>query len=93
MSVENSEETDLWPLNFDMLLVLRFEDVKDDGHAVLVVVSDDSLIRVGGVRLDDATLLRTRLCGLVVLQLDRLRVQGRRVLTKEKCLNFNELNI
>lgn len=93
MAVEYSEEAYLRPLNIKVLLVLGLEDVEDNGHTVLVVVSDDSLIRVRGVGLDDAALLRACLCWLVVLELDRLWVERSGILSKEKCLYFDELNV
>lgn len=93
MPVEHAEEADLWPFNIKMLFVLWFQNVENDRDAVLVVVSYDALVRVGCVRLDDAALLGACLRRLVVLQLNRLWVQGRRVLAEEQRLHFHELYV
>jgi hypothetical protein len=47
MPVEHAKKADLWPLNFDIALVFRFQNVKNYADSVLVIVSDDSLICVG----------------------------------------------
>ena len=57
VAIKHSEEADLRPLDVRVLLALGFQDVKDDGHPVLVIVTDDALVRVGGVGLDRPTLL------------------------------------
>lgn len=93
MAVEDSKEADLWPFDVEVYLVLGLQDVQNDGHAVLIVVANDTLVRVCSIRLDDAALLLTCLGRLVILQLDRLGIQRRRVLTEEERLHFDELNI
>jgi len=93
VAVEYSEEANLRPLDIEVLLVLWLQDIQNDRHAVLVVVSDDSLVRVRRIGLDDATLLGTCLRWLVILQLNCLRVQRSRVLTKEQRLHLHELYV
>ena len=75
------------------LLELRLYDIEYDGDSVLVVVSDDALVSVRSVGLDHAALLLRRLRRLVVLQEERLRVQHRRVLSKEQRLHLHELDV
>lgn len=70
MSVEYSKEADLWPVDVKVGLVLGLQNVEDDRDAVFVVVSDDALVGVGGVRLDDSTLFLTCFRRLVILELD-----------------------
>lgn len=93
VTVEDSKEADLWPLYVQVNLVLWLQDVQNDGNAVLIVVANDTLVGVGCVRLDDSAFLLTCLGRLVILELDRLGIQRRRVLTEEKRLHFNELDV
>jgi hypothetical protein len=72
MAIENSEKTDLRPLNVQVGFVLGLQNVEDNGHSIFVVISDNSLVCVGCIRLNDATLFLTCLCRLVVLQLNSL---------------------
>ena len=74
MTVENSKEADLRPLDVEMLLVLRFQNIQDYRNAILVVVADDALVCICCIRLDDSALLGAGLRWLVVLQLYRLWV-------------------
>ena len=93
MTVEDAKEANLWPLNVEVDLVLWLEDVQNDGNAVLIVIANDTLVGVRRVRFDDSTLLLARLGRLVVLELYCLGIQRRWVLSEEKRLHFNELNI
>lgn len=93
VAVEDSEEADLRPLDVQMLLVLWLQNVQYYRNTVLVVVPDDALIRVGRIRLDDAALLGTCLGRLVILQLNRLWIQGGRVLPKQQRLHLHELYV
>ena len=70
MAVKNTEEADLRPVNVEVRLVLWLQYIQYDGDPVLIVVTDDTLIRVGSVRLDDPALLLARFGRLVVLQLN-----------------------
>lgn len=67
MAIENTKEADLRPLDVEMLLVFRFENVQDYRNTIFVVVADDALVRVRCVRLDDPALLCAGLGRLVVL--------------------------
>ena len=93
MTIEHAKEANLRPLNVKVDLVLRLQDVQNNGDAILVVVTDDTLVRVGRIRFNDTTLLLTCLRRLVVLQLYRLGVQRCWVLAKEQRLHFNELDV
>ena len=93
MPIEDSEEADLRPFNVQMRFTLWLEDVKNDRDSVLIVLSDDALVRVGRVRLDQATLLLGRLRRLVVLEEQCLWVQNGRVFSEEERLDFHELNV
>ena len=93
MAIEDAEEADLWPVDVNVAFVLGLQDVEDDGNPVLVVVSDDALVGVGGVGLDDSTFLLTCFRRLMVLQLNRFWVQCSRVFSKEQSLHFDELDV
>ena len=93
VTIEDTEEADLGPLDLKVLLALGLQYVQYDGDSVLVVVSDDALVSVRSVGLDHAALLLRRLRRLVVLQEERLRVQHRRVLSKEQRLHLHELDV
>lgn len=93
MAIKDAEEADLWPVDVDIALVLGFQDVEDDGNPVLVVVSDDALVGVGGVGLDDSALLLACFRGLMVLQLNRFWVQCCRVFSEQQSLHFDELDV
>lgn len=50
MPIKNTEEADLRPLYASWhLLILRFENIENDGDTVLIVLSYDSLVGVGSV--------------------------------------------
>jgi hypothetical protein len=50
MPIKNTEEADLWPLYASWhLLILRFENIENNGDTVLIVLSYDSLVGVGSV--------------------------------------------
>jgi hypothetical protein len=66
VSVENAKEADLRPLNIQLFLALRLQNIQDDAHPVLVVFSDDALVSVGCVRFDHSTFLLTRFRRLMV---------------------------
>jgi len=93
VAVEYPEETYLRPFNIEVLFVLGLQNVQNYGHTVLVVVSNDALVRIGSIGFDDATLLGAGLSGLVVLELDCLWIQGCWVLSKEESLYLNKLYI
>lgn len=73
MPIKNTKEADLRPLNTCRdLLVLRFENVQNDGDAVFIILSNDSLVSISSVRLNVATFFCGRLSRLVILQINRL---------------------
>ena len=70
MSVEYSKEADLGPVDIKIGLVFGLQNVQDDRDTVFVIVSDDALVGVGGIRLDDSTLFLTCFGRLVILELN-----------------------
>ena len=93
MAIKHSEEADLGPLNGQMLLAFRLQYIENDRDAILIVVSDDALIRIGSITLDDATLLLRSFRRLMVLQEECLWIENGRVLSKQQCLHFDELDV
>ena len=49
MTIEDSEEADLWPFNVQVCFALWLEDVENDRDPVLIVLSNDALVRVGSI--------------------------------------------
>lgn len=70
MSIKNSKEAYLRPFDVEISLVFGFKDVQNDGDSVLIVVSDDALICVGGIRLYYSAFFLRCFCGLVIFQLN-----------------------
>ena len=68
VTIKHSEEANLRPLDVQVLLALGFQDVQDDGHPILVIVTNNALVRVGGIGFDRTTLLLRGLRWLVILQ-------------------------
>ena len=93
MTIKDTEEAYLGPLDRQTLLALRLEDIQNYRHSVFVVVADDALIRVGCVAFDHATFLLRSLRRLVILQEECLRVQDRRILAEEQGLDLDELDV
>ena len=83
MPVEYAKETYLWPFNFNITFIFGFQDVENDTDSVLVIIPYDTLVCISGVRLNDAALLLTCLCWLMIFQLNSLGVERRRVLAKQ----------
>ena len=48
MAIKDTEEAALWPVLY-VFLGWRLHDIEHDADSVLVVVSDDSLVRIGSV--------------------------------------------
>jgi len=46
MTIKHTKEADLWPLYFNVGLVLGLEDVENDADPIFVVISYNSLICV-----------------------------------------------
>ena len=91
--IKDTEEADLRPLNLQVLLALRLQDVQDDRNSVLIIVSDDALIGVCGVRFDDSTLFLGGLRRLVILKKECLWVQDGWILAEKECLDLDELDV
>lgn len=49
MSIKYAKEADLRPFNIKVSFVFGFQDIKDYANSVLVVISDDALVRIGSV--------------------------------------------
>jgi hypothetical protein len=80
MPIEHPKEADLRPLHTRrQLLIPWLQNVQDDADTVFIVVADDTLIRISGIRLDVAAFLLTCFRGLMVFQVDRLGVQVGRI--------------
>ncbi len=93
VTIKNSKEADLGPLNIKLGLWFWLENVQDDANAVFVVLTDDSLVSVCGIGLDDTAFLLAGFCWLVIFKEERLWVEDWRVFTKEQLLNFDELDV
>ena len=77
VAVENAKKANLRPLNtWRQLFILWLQDVEDDADSVLVVLSNNALVGVGGVGLNVSALLLRGFRRLVVLQVDRLGIQN-----------------
>ena len=92
MTVEDSKERALGPV-LNVLLAWWLHDVEHDADSILVVISDDSLVCVGGVGFYNAAFLLAGLCGLMVFQLNRLGIQNCRIVTEKKSLDLHKLNV
>ena len=57
MTIIHSEERALRPC-LNLLLALGLDDIEDDGNPVLVVITDDTLICVGRVSVNDPVSLQ-----------------------------------
>lgn len=68
MTIEHSEKADLRPLNGQILFALGFEDIEDDGDTIFIVVTDNTLVGISCIALDDATLLLGGFGWLVIFQ-------------------------
>ena len=91
--IEDAEEADLGPLNLQVLLALWLQDVQDDRDSVLIVVSDDALVSICGVRFYDSTFFLGGLSRLVILKKECLWVQDGWILTEKECLDLDELDV
>ena len=80
MTIEDTEEADLGPIYCQVLFAFRLEDIKNYRDSILIVVPNNTLIRVCCVAFDQATLLLGGLSGLVILEKEGLGIQHGRVL-------------
>ena len=76
-----------------MGFTLRLEYVEDDRDSVLIVLSDNTLIRICSVRFDQSTLLLRCLRRFMVFEEESLRVENRWIFAKEECLHLNKLDV
>lgn len=93
MTVENAEKANLRPLDVQVLLALGLQDVQNDGHAVFVVVPNDSLVGIRGVTLYNSAFLLRRFRRLMIFQKERFRIEHRWIFAEEERLDLYELNV
>lgn len=74
VSIEDSEETNLRPVDVKIGLVFGLQNVQDDRDAVFIVISDNTLVGIGSIGLDDSTLFLTGLGRLMILELNGARI-------------------
>ena len=86
MSVKYTKEAALWPV-FDVLLGGRLHDIEHDADSVLVVVSDDSLVRIRSVPNYAAILSNTAFGGLPAWKIQGCRI-WRWPVAQQKRLNI-----
>ena len=68
MPVKNSKETYLRPFQSQVSLALRLEDVKNDRDSVFIILSDNALVSISSIRLDQSTFFLRCLGGLMVFE-------------------------
>ena len=44
MTVEYSEEADLWPLNINILLIFRFQNIKNNTDPIFIIITNNALV-------------------------------------------------
>ena len=88
MTIKDSKETYLWPFNVKIHFVFWLKNIEDDWNPVFIIVSDDSLVGICSIRLDDSAFLLTGFCGFMVFKLDSFWVEWRWIFTEQKSLNF-----
>jgi len=93
VAIKDTEKAYLGPININIGLILGFQDVQNNRNPIFVIVSNDSLVSIGSIRLNDAALLLTCLGWLMVFKLNCLWVQCSRILTKEQSLYFDKLDV
>lgn len=93
MAIKDSEETYLRPLDCQMSLTFRFQNIQNNRYSVFIILSDYALISICSIRLDQATLFLTSFSRLMILQQNSLRIQNRRILSEQQSLHFDKLNI
>jgi hypothetical protein len=83
MSIKHSEEANLRPLNIDVGLILWLENIQNDGNPIFIIVSDDTLVGVSCIRLNNSTFLLTCFRWFMIFKLNCLGVQRSWVFTKQ----------
>ena len=56
MAIEDTEKAYLGPLNCQILLALGLQYIQNNRYSIFVIITNDSLIRICSVALDDAAL-------------------------------------
>ena len=93
MSVKNSKEAHLWPFNIHMLFIFRFHNIQNDTHSIFIILSDDSLVSISSICLDNSTFLVRSFGYFMILQLESFWIEYSWVFSKKQSLNIHELNI
>lgn len=89
MSIKYTKEATLWPV-LNVFLGRRLHDIEHDADSVLVVVSDDSLVRIGSVPNYAPIFSNTAFGGLPARKIQGCRV-WRWPVAEQKCLNIQLL--
>ena len=87
MSIKYAKEADLRPFNIKVSFVFGFQDIKDYANSVLVVISDDALVRIGSVPNYATILSNAAFGGLPAREIQRCRV-WRWSIAEQKRLNI-----
>jgi hypothetical protein len=74
MSIENPIKAYLRPDYIKICFVLGLHYVQDNADPILIVLSDDPLIRIGSIALNHTALFIGCFGGLMVLELNRFRI-------------------
>lgn len=93
MAIEDTEKAYLGPLNCQILLALGLQYIQNNRYSIFVIITNDSLIRICSVALDDAALFLRGLRRLVIFQEERLRVEHRWIFTEQQSLHLDKLNV
>ena len=93
MAIKDAKEADLGPLNIQILFALRLQNVENNGDSVLIIITNDTLISIGSVRFDNATLFLAGLRRLVIFQKESLRVEYGWIFSEKERLDLYKLNI
>ena len=93
MAIKHSKKAYLRPFTLEIVLILRFHDVQDYADSVLIVVSDDTLICIRCIWLDDSARFWRGFCNLMILQRKLSHIRRDRGITKKKRLHIYKLNI
>jgi hypothetical protein len=93
VAVENSKEAYLRPFYIYCCLIFRLQNIQNNRNSVFIIISNDALVGVGSIRLNNPTLLLTSLRRLVILQLNGFCAERGRVVAEEESLHLHKLNI
>ena len=82
MAIKYTKKAYLWPFSFP-LLVFRLQNIEYDGYTVFIIFSDDTLIGICSISLNDSTLFIRGFSNFMILKLESFRVKRNWILTKE----------